>query len=120
MSPTKLIRVVYQEHIAQREEKAKDDKKQKNPQKLVVPPSKYVVVDVDKELDVQLCQICKPKSTSKKKIIAKSDKGHMKIHCVECEALKTIKSNKLFEAHWKNAKPNSYSLRLTLSILDRP
>jgi len=123
LTPTKLIRLVYPEHIDALESKQKKkfaQKQEKKKKDAQIKNESFVLIDVDKELDVQLCKECKPTTTKRKKIIAKSDKGHMKIHCVNCTALESIKSNKLYEAHRKNKKPTKYALRLHLQLLDKP
>lgn len=59
-----------------------------------------VIVDNDKFLHCIFCPECKPHPGDK--IIAKSGKEGIKIHTMQCKALKTLSYASLLEAHWKS------------------
>ncbi len=121
ITPTKLIKTFYQEQMKKIEDERKASWQKKKKQITIKKkPQQVVIVDNDKELEVVLCPECLPKISKKKKIIAKSDSGFMKIHCVSCTALDTIKSNRLYEAHRNWKEPTTYVLKLTLLLVDRP
>ncbi len=125
ITPTKLIRTVYADHVQAKEAEIKLQQEHKKKQKsksphVLIKKDDFIIIDNDKELEVVFCPVCTPKSTKSTKIIAKTDTWHMKIHEVSCTALKTIKANKLYEAHWKDKSSTEYVLRLTMSVLDRP
>lgn len=123
ITPTKLLRTVYQKQIDEIESKDKQKIKLKKAKKSKNSEEKvtglwWVIIDMDKELEVILCPECKPSARKKAKIIAKSDKQVMKIHCVDCNALQTVKSDKLYEAHWKGRGINEYVLHLAMQVKD--
>ena len=114
ISITKLMREVYKDRLPQTSfavvpDTIKDWKK---------PAYNTIIVDHDKELEVILCPLCKPKN--KQKIIARSWKDGIKIHTLWCDALHTIKYKKLLEAHWKGNHPTVYILRLWMLVIDQP
>ena len=120
ISPTKLLRMVYKDQIDEREleekEKLKLKKSLQSIKKSVPISATPVIIDLDKELDVVLCPECKPSSRKKSKIIAKSDKQMMKVHCVDCVALDTVKADKLYEAHWRSKTPTEYIVWLDMKV----
>lgn len=122
ITPTKLLKMAYKDEIWARELEEKEQVKIKKSLKSVkdkLPNTKWaVIIDIDKELDTIMCQECKPSKRKKVKIIAKSDKQIMKIHCVGCVALKTVKSDKLYEAHWRWDSAASYILRFDMKVRD--
>lgn len=124
ITPTKLLKMAYKDDISAKELEEKEQTKMKKSLKAVkerIPtPGKWpVIIDIDKELDTVLCPECKPSARKKSKIIAKSDKQMMKIHCVDCVALQTVKSDKLYEAHWRGRETTSYTLRFAMKVKDQ-
>jgi len=116
ISITKLIKDVYQDTL-------KDLKTdiEKPIKKSVTWPSteqRRVIVDIDKDIDVIFCPDCNPKIG--KKIIARSAKDWIKIHALSCSAMSTLDYKKLLEAHRKDYDINTYLLRLTLDVFDKP
>lgn len=73
-----------------------------------------VIVDNDKRLNCTFCPECKPQVWSK--IIAKSTKFGIKIHTMECKALKTVSFDSLLEAHWVNEESNRYQFYLKVKF----
>ena len=124
ISINKFLKIVYKEHIEAHELEEKEQKKlkkslntvKKNVSQTHITP---LIIDLDKELDVILCPACKPSSRNKSKIIAKSDKQMMKVHCVDCAALDTVKSDKLYEAHWKNKPITKYTVWFDMKVKDK-
>lgn len=114
VSITKLIREVYKDCLPHASLKVTQDKIKT----WTKTEHNVVIVDHDKELDVILCPLCKPKN--KQKIIARSWKDGIKVHTVWCDALHTIKYKKLLEAHWKGNPPTVYILRLWMLVVDKP
>lgn len=76
-----------------------------------------VVVDNDKHLNCFFCPECQP--NVQQKIIAKSTKLGIKIHNINCKALKTISLDALLEAHWKGEAINTYTFTLKLEYNPR-
>lgn len=121
ITTTKLIKSVYKNEVSVIEKKLYEKKKISNTIETLkknVLVSSTIIIDHDKELVTDLCKQCTPDTWDK--IIAKSDKWMMKIHVVSCWAVKDIKSDKLFEAHWKGSEPASYSLKLHFTVEGKP
>ncbi len=79
--------------------------------------SSSVVVDNDKHLNCSFCPECQPKSEHK--IIAKSTKEGIKIHTMDCKALKTVSFDSLLEAHWAGEESNRYRFSLQVKFSPR-
>ena len=73
-----------------------------------------IVVDDDKLINYYLCPECKP--TYPQKVIAKTWRDGIKIHTLECRALKTISPNNLLEAHRNWESKNIYTIISTINI----
>lgn len=73
-----------------------------------------IIVDDNKLINYYLCPECKPNYP--KKIIAKTGRDGIKIHTLECRALKTITPSNFLEAHrsWENK--STYSITSSLNI----
>lgn len=114
ISVRKLIKEVYPELRTEniRETKLRD-RMMKDKKALPV-----VIVDNDKEIEIILCPLCKPKL--KQKIIARSWTDGIKVHIIWCDALNTVNYKKLMEAHRKWYKPADYTLKLWLLAVDEP
>lgn len=105
-----LIKLVYPKE-------RKDYHAVTNSPKLNVPKKDItwnVIVDWEKLINYSLCNECGPKSPDK--IIAKTWKDWIKIHTIDCKALRTISFDKLLEAHWDWQELNNYNLLLELKI----
>ena len=76
-----------------------------------------IIVDDDKHFDCILCPECKPKVWDK--IIAKSTKVWIKIHSMECKALRTVSYDSLLEAHRVWEESNRYSFWLKVKFYPR-
>ena len=63
-------------------------------------------------IDYNLCLECKP--ISPQKIIARTGKDGIKIHTLNCKALKTLSFAKLLEAHREDKNTESYKLQIEL------
>lgn len=82
------------------------------------PQSSEVIVDNDKVLNCILCPECRPQLGDK--IIAKSGKEGIKIHTMNCKALKTVSYNSLLEAHRKDEeKSNTYDIQVQIQFIKR-
>ena len=79
--------------------------------------SAQVIVDDDKHLNCVFCPECNPKLWEK--IVAKSSKRGIKIHNMDCKALKTVSFDSLLEAHWADWESNSYRFDLKVRFLSR-
>lgn len=73
-----------------------------------------VVVDDDKHLNCIFCPECQPRIWDK--IIAKSSKTWIKIHNMNCKALKTVSYESLLEAHWEEEPSTKYRFDLKLKF----
>lgn len=76
-----------------------------------------VIVDNNKLINCDFCPECNPKFSDK--IIAKSSKHWMKIHKMECKALKTISFDNLLEAHWNWQKTSEYKFLLKIRMINK-
>ena len=76
-----------------------------------------VIVDNDKHLNCIFCPECHPENGTK--IIAKSTKDGIKIHTMDCKALKTVSFDSLLEAHWKDEPSNRYQFSLEVKFSPR-
>jgi len=93
-----MIRTVYPE-----EWEILKENKQKSKTKITKKDKENkseVILDEDKTMNYTFCNECNPDHS--KKIIAKTGKTGIKIHTLECKALKTISFDKLMEAHWRD------------------
>lgn len=73
-----------------------------------------IIVDDDKLINYYLCPECKPENWQK--IIAKTWRSGIKIHNLECRALKTVSAGNLLEAHRSWSEKNSYKIKSTVKI----
>lgn len=87
-------------------------KETKVPQKTKNTNIKNIIIDDDKLINYYLCPECRP--IFPQKIIAKTWRDGIKVHNLECRALKTISPNKLLEAHRNGENKNIYTV---ISIL---
>jgi (p)ppGpp synthase/HD superfamily hydrolase len=58
-----------------------------------------IIIDGNKLSNYTICPECNPQNMEK--IIAKTGRDGIKIHGVNCKALKTIAAGNLLEAHWE-------------------
>ncbi len=73
-----------------------------------------VVVDGDALFNYSFCQECMPKPGQK--IIAKTWREGIKIHAIDCKALKTIALDKFLEAHRLGESDNIYTIWIDMKI----
>lgn len=107
-----IIKSVYPDIFAS--EKSKNIKvHHKKTEKSVL----QVLVDNNKLLNCTFCPECKPWIDDK--IIAKSSKFWMKIHKMNCKALKTVSFDNLLEAHRNNQKNNEYKFLLKIKMFNK-
>ena len=78
---------------------------------------KNIIIDDDKLINYYLCPECKP--TYPQKVIAKTWRNGIKIHNLECRALKSISPSNLLEAHWTSENKNIYSITSVISVDNR-
>jgi guanosine-3',5'-bis(diphosphate) 3'-pyrophosphohydrolase len=76
-----------------------------------------IIVDNNKFLNCTFCPECKPKLGDK--TIAKSSKFWLKIHKMDCKALKTISFDSLLESHWDGQANSEYKFVLKMKILNK-
>jgi len=92
--------------------KEKHEKKQKT---IITDKKEHeVIVDRNKHINYSLCPECSP--TKWNKIIARTWKDGIKIHRINCKALKTINFSKLLEAHRDGEKWQLYKAQISLEI----
>jgi GTP pyrophosphokinase len=101
----KLINIAYPE--------LKDDTKRNYIQKTETIEND-IIIDGNSILNYQLCPECRPKVGDK--IIAKVGRHEIKIHTMDCKALKTVAYSHLLEAHRKGQEPNTYQFTITLQF----
>lgn len=77
-----------------------------------------VIVDGDKTFAVIFCPECTPNNTDK--IIWRSWKDGIKIHCVSCAWVKLINPQKLLEAHRLGQANTDYLIQFDLDLKDAP
>lgn len=65
-----------------------------------------------------MCPECKPDTHNK--IIARSGKDGIKIHCTYCVAIATVDPGKLLEAHRGGETIARYTFTLVLHCADKP
>jgi GTP diphosphokinase / guanosine-3',5'-bis(diphosphate) 3'-diphosphatase len=102
---------IYKKHIQNQKDNTNLDTKIKNK----IPNNiQKIIVDEDKLINYYLCPECKP--TYPQKIIAKTWRDGIKIHNLNCRALKTISPTNLLEAHrsWENK--NIYTITSTAKV----
>ena len=87
-----------------------------NTKKIEDNKTTHIIIDDDKLINYYLCPECKP--SYPQKIIAKTGRDWIKIHNINCRALKTISWNNLLEAHWSWNMRNVYDITLTLKICE--
>lgn len=96
-------------------EKYKAVKVQNTKQKIVSTIwEKKIIVDDDKLINYTLCPECNPKYPNK--IIAKTWRNGIKIHCIDCKALKSVHPENLFEAHWEWWQRQKYFVVSTILV----
>jgi (p)ppGpp synthase/HD superfamily hydrolase len=76
-----------------------------------------ILIDGDKLLTYTLCPECKARPGNK--IIAKVGKEGIKIHTMDCKALKTVSFEKLLEAHWEGQEETNYNVSVELKIFNK-
>ncbi len=76
-----------------------------------------VIVDGDQLLNYFFCHDCKPQIGEK--LIAKTGRDGIKIHSINCRALKTIVFDKLMEAHRTWDCENMYRIQVEIKISSR-
>ena len=106
LSYGKLINAVYPEQ------------KWEEPAKKIIWQTKTVrnqiIIDDSTIFNYQLCPECRPKPWDK--IIAKAWRHEIKIHTLNCKALKTAAHGNLLESHREWQEPNIYKFSVTLSF----
>ena len=90
------------------------NKSSKTPPKTENISIKNIIIDDDKLINYYLCPECRPPPPQK--IIAKTGKDGIKVHNLNCRALKTISPNKLLEAHRNEENKNIYTVISTLKM----
>jgi GTP pyrophosphokinase len=94
-SVIKFVKKFYPQISQEEKEKSQERKQDLEKENL----SGQVIVDIDKKIDYTLCKECNPKPGDK--IIARAGKDGIKIHKLDCKALKNVSLDKLIEAHWE-------------------
>jgi len=69
---------------------------------------KNVIIDDDKLINYYFCPECKPHYPQK--IIAKTWRDGIKVHNLDCRALKSVSPSNLLEAHWTTENKNTYKV----------
>lgn len=82
------------------------------------PDSLEVVIDWGLRLWYYKCPECRPKVLDR--IIARSGKDGIKIHCIDCIAITSVAPEKLLEAHWETQETTRYTCNLKLHCQDKP
>lgn len=116
-SPLVLVRKVYAEFLALKDLESKIIQKESKAKKVVQTIEQYyeeVVIDGLKQLPYESCKLCNPHIWQK--ILAKVDRSWIKIHQLDCPAIRTITFDKFMEAHWKNEEINYYKVKLTITM----
>lgn len=72
-----------------------------------------IIIDWNKLSNYNLCPECKPHRPEK--IIAKTGRDGIKIHEVNCKALRTIAPWNLLESHWEWEEKNQYTIISTIT-----
>ncbi|MCX6822871.1 MAG: RelA/SpoT family protein [candidate division SR1 bacterium] len=73
-----------------------------------------VIVDGDQRLNYYFCPECKPQPGQR--IIAKTGRDGIKIHTLDCRAIKTISFEKFMEAHREGQEENMYQLAMEFKL----
>ncbi len=73
-----------------------------------------VIVDGDQRLNYYFCPECKPQPGQR--IIAKTGRDGIKLHSLDCRAIKTISFDKFLEAHWEWQGENTYQVALEFKL----
>lgn len=73
-----------------------------------------VIVDADQRLNYHFCPECTP--LPGQRIIAKTGKDGIKIHTLDCSAIKTISFDKFMEAHREWEEENKYQLAMEFRL----
>jgi len=73
-----------------------------------------IIIDGNDIFNYQLCPECRPSTGDK--IIAKVWRHEIKIHTMDCKALKTVAYVHLLEAHRKWQEPTTYTFSITLEF----
>lgn len=73
-----------------------------------------VIVDGDQRLNYYFCPECKPQPWQR--IIAKTWRDGIKIHTLDCRAIKTISFEKFMEAHREWQEENMYQLAMEFKL----
>lgn len=111
-----IIKVVYPEVFASRE-RSRTQKNKIEKHETKKPDYIPVVVDNNKFINCTICAECKPNIWDK--IISKSSKYGIKIHTMNCKALRTVSFVNLLEAHWDWEKAQEYNFLLKIKMLDK-
>ncbi|MCF7834998.1 RelA/SpoT family protein [Candidatus Gracilibacteria bacterium] len=111
-----IIKVVYPEVFASRE-RSRTQKNKIEKHETKKPDYIPVVVDNNKFINCTICAECKPNIGDK--IISKSSKYGIKIHTMNCKALRTVSFVNLLEAHWDGEKAQEYNFLLKIKMLDK-
>ncbi len=126
ISPTKLIKKYYpkidsEEKHRQKQienEKAKEENITKTEDKQPTYITWKVIVDWYENLNYYFCPECKPKHPDK--IIWKSTRDWIKIHCIKCKAIESISYEKLISTYWDKETNNLYNIHMKIKIRDKP
>ena len=78
------------------------------------PDLMSVIVDGDQRLNYYFCPECKPQPWQR--IIAKTGKDGIKLHSLDCRAIKTISFDKLLEAHREWQEEDLYQVALEFKL----
>jgi len=108
---SQLIKSVY----PQERKKYQDQRsaKRTSPKKI----NKDVLVDCNKMINYTLCLECKPKPSDS--IIARTGKDGIKIHTLNCKALKTVSPSKLLEAHREGKSEQEYKMKIEMEAANK-
>lgn len=121
ITATKLIKEVYPDtfRISKNINNLQDNTKSQS-ETLEKETSKQnnVIIDWNKKLEYSICPECKP--TNPDKIIWKADREWIKVHNLECTALKRINYEKLLQAHWEWEEAPTYTLKVKIRAYDKP
>ncbi len=110
------IKWIYSELIKSAyPKKYKEIKAQSTKQKIaniIWNKNRNIIIDDDKLLNYVLCPECNPQYPHK--IIAKTGRNGIKIHKIDCKALKTVHPENLLEAHREWQNPQTYMINTTV------
>lgn len=109
INPTQLVKEIY--HIISEEQQSSSQKTDILTSSQVHHP---ILIDDSSLFSYELCSLCHPNYP--KKIIAKTGREGIKIHILDCKAIKSISLEKLIKARWENQKEETYTFIIDMII----